>query len=771
MLEKQLNNTSSFGNDMFMLLTSIMWLNDPETMIDMFVDSVNSFSNGFSIEFYRDAPDEQSEMICLGTDQINFGYFKIVGDLNLPFPELSEIINNSIHMLAVLLERVHSNNMLSDEKLLLQDQVDQVTESLAESEQRYSLAMQAANDGMFDLNVTTGEVIFSDRWYTMLGYEPGELPNVYATWKSLLPPEMADEIENELWRVMESQEHWEMEFQMLRKDGRWAWILARGQIIKRDDGGYPVRIIGTHIDITARKNAERELDEYKGHLEELVEDRAKELKLLNQRYNLALDATGTGVWEWDPRTDITVTNEAWLNIFGFNRINPGEDYGKFWINHVHPEDRGRVAECLQKHVDNELDMFDMEYRYQLPERDWIWLHVVGRAVERDSNGKALRVIGICNDVTDQKNIDLQLKLKNKELAETVEQLQATQSQLVLFEKMAALKHLIAGIAHEINTPLGAISSSREVILTHLSGSADAIPRLAKCLEGPYGDVVKNIITNSFVYNVDDILMSSRDKRLKRYEIIDILEKNGVEDAEIIACKLVEMRIYKDINQLLPMLKDTDGYDILSDIAKIVDSVLACETIKTAVTKASKTVMALNNYIRRGDGSSSDDGKTNIDLRMSIDNVLVLFHNSIKRNVSLNVVYDEDLPEIYGNCDELNQVWTNIIQNALQAMESNGRLGICVTKFENGVQIDITDNGCGMTPEVKEKMFEPLYTTKPAGEGTGLGMDIVRKIIVEHHNGKITVDSEYGIGTTIGIWLPIGKTDGSDLDGSLAEKLN
>ncbi len=749
------NNTKlkSLGNEMFSLLAGLVNCKDSLQMIDTFVEAINQFSESFSVVFSKEVPSEPVELLCLGTDKNIYGYMVIDGDMHVVSPEFPVLFKNSVFMLAVLLEKFHQDKLLEKERLLLNSRIDQAEESLAESEERYRLAMQAVNDGMFDLDVTTGEVVFSDRWYTMLGYEPGELPNVYATWKSLLPPDMADEIENELWRIMESQEHWEMEFQMLRKDGRWAWILARGQIIKRDEGGCPVRIIGTHIDITARKNAERELEEYKGHLEELVEDRAKELKLLNQRYNLALDATGTGVWEWDPRTDITVTNEAWLNIFGFDRINPGEDYGEFWINHVHPEDRGRVAECLQKHVDNELDMFDMEYRYQLPGRDWIWLHVVGRAVERDCNGKALRVIGICNDVTDQKNIDLQLKLKNKELAETVEQLQATQSQLILFEKMAALKHLIAGIAHEINTPLGAISSSREVLLSHLKGAVDSIPRLAKWLQGPYGDLVRSLIISNFEYNVDDILMSSREKRARRHEIVDILYKAGVPKAEDVAYKIIEMRLYKDIDPLLLMLKDVSGYEILCDIAKIVDSILACETIKTAVAKASKTVMALNNYIRRGNGSGSEDGKANIDVRMSIDNVLVLFHNAIKKSVSLNVVYDDDLPEIYGNSDELNQVWTNIIQNALQAMDNNGTLDISAKRVENGVKIDIVDNGCGMGPEVKEKIFEPLYTTKPAGEGTGLGMDIVRKIIVDNHNGKINVESESGKGTTVSVWLP------------------
>ena len=90
--------------------------------------------------------------------------------------------------------------------------------------------------------------------------------------------------------------------------------------------------------------------------------------------------------------------------------------------------------------------------------------------------------------------------------------------------------------------------------------------------------------------------------------------------------------------------------------------------------------------------------------MSLDNVLILFHNAIKNSVSLSVVYDEVVPEIYGSCDELNQVWTNVIQNALQAMGEGGSLEISVKADNEGVVVDISDNGCGMKPDVKKRFL-------------------------------------------------------------------
>ena len=742
---------------MFLLLTSLMWLREPQRLIDVFIEAINSFSNDFNIEYCEDGSSNGSESICVCTNKMTFGYFIMEGDIQSPAPEFPALFQNAIQLLAVLLEKLYQDKILAHEKISLKTQVDQTSKSLQESEERYRLTMQAVNDGLFDFDVNSGEVVYSDRWYTMLGYEPGELPSSYETWKKLLPPEEAEDIERGLWDIIQSQERWGYEFKMLRKDCGWAWILARGQVVERDSENKPLRIVGTHTDITARKKAEFELKGYKDRLEELVEERTTELELLNERYDLALDATGIAVWEWCPKTDRTITNDFWFDIFGLNKEDAVNSY-EVWVKNIHPDDVEWVDKSLKDHLEGKTAIYKVEYRYMHPKKGLVWLYVIGKVVGRDDNGVVTRVIGISSDITDRKNIERELNLKNEELAETLEQLKSTQSQLILFEKMAALRHLVAGIAHEINTPLGAISSSREIIYSNLTSSTESIPRLAQWLKGEFGDCVSSLIEKSLNLNVDNVLMSSRDRRKKRIELISMLDEAGVEAAEDIGHKLVEMRILSDIEPLVPMLKSDRGYDILCDISRVIDSIVACETIQTAVAKASKIVLALNNYIRREDNSVTGDDKKCFDIRMCIDNVLILFHNTIKNKVSLNVVYEEEMPEILGNTDELNQVWTNIIQNALQAMPEGGNLAIVANQENGGIVVKVTDDGCGMKPEVKAKIFEPLFTTKPAGEGTGLGLDIVRKIVVENHNGKIEVDSEYGKGTTVTVWLPRVKAE-------------
>jgi signal transduction histidine kinase len=113
---------------------------------------------------------------------------------------------------------------------------------------------------------------------------------------------------------------------------------------------------------------------------------------------------------------------------------------------------------------------------------------------------------------------------------------------------------------------------------------------------------------------------------------------------------------------------------------------------------------------------------------------------------------QQVPAIFCYAEELNQVWTNLLHNAIQAMSNRGRLEISVFEESRQIVVQVTDSGSGIPPEIKERIFDPFFTTKPAGEGSGLGLDIVRKI-VDKHQGKIEVNSQPGR-TTFSVMLPI-----------------
>ena len=347
----------------------------------------------------------------------------------------------------------------------------------------------------------------------------------------------------------------------------------------------------------------------------------------------------------------------------------------------------------------------------------------------------------------------ELNKRNKELIDAMAKLKDTQAQLILFEKLGALKHLVSGIAHEINSPLGAINSSREILENNLKRITDNVKLISDSLEGDNGPVMGEIINNCFINRTTGNTLSPREKRAARDNITSILEDNEVHLATQVSQKLIELHIYNNVEYMLPLLKEDNVLEKLNSVGNIIESVIACDTIELAVHKASKIVNALNKYIRKGGNGDREAVQDIVDIKESIDNVLTLFYNAIKYTVTLDFECDDKLPDVLGDSDEINQVWTNLIKNALDAMEGAGYLTIRAKSQDDGIMVSIKDSGCGMTDDVKARVFEPLFTTKSAGEGTGLGMDIVHKIVTENHGGRIEIDSTPGKGTTIYVWLP------------------
>jgi two-component system, NtrC family, sensor kinase len=174
---------------------------------------------------------------------------------------------------------------------------------------------------------------------------------------------------------------------------------------------------------------------------------------------------------------------------------------------------------------------------------------------------------------------------------------------------------------------------------------------------------------------------------------------------------------------------------------------SAQNISIAVDRASKVVFALKSYARYD--TSGEKFKANI--IDGIETVLTLYQNQIKQGVEVVKNYHE-FPPILCYADELNQVWTNLIHNALQAMDNRGTLTIEALQENDFILVSIVDSGKGIEPEVLPKIFQPFFTTKPPGEGSGLGLDIVRKIVTKH-DGKIQVESEPGR-TAFTVSLPV-----------------
>ncbi|MEG4484802.1 response regulator [Microcoleus sp. D2_18a_B4] len=337
-----------------------------------------------------------------------------------------------------------------------------------------------------------------------------------------------------------------------------------------------------------------------------------------------------------------------------------------------------------------------------------------------------------------------LQEKNQDLATALHQLQTTQEHLIQSEKMAALGQLIAGIAHEINTPLGIIGSSINNIANFSDEFLEKFPEIYQQLS----DESKAYFL-ALLYRAthQTILFTSREKRKFKQQLTGDLMAASVENSEEIADTLVDMEIYEKIEEFLPLFKSPDWEVVLNTAYQFASFKKSISLIQRATAKSGKVVFALKTYAH----FDSKPEKVPANLHEGIETVLTLYQNQLKHGIEVVKNYG-DLPEIMCYPDDLNQVWTNLVHNALQAMDYKGILTIETRQQETNIFLKFTDNGKGIPSEVIPKIFQPFFTTKSAGEGSGLGLDIVRKI-VEKHQGTIAVDSVPGQ-TTFTVSLPI-----------------
>ncbi len=343
------------------------------------------------------------------------------------------------------------------------------------------------------------------------------------------------------------------------------------------------------------------------------------------------------------------------------------------------------------------------------------------------------------------NLQKNLIEKNQELEITLDQLKTTQHQLIQSEKMAALGQLVAGIAHEINTPLGAIRSSIENITTFFNESLGQLPKIIHNLSPERQEDLLTLCQQSLQ---QEMSYSNKEKRQARRSLSRQLEADNIKNADSIADTLVDLGVLEFSEFIRKILQTSEGEKTINLAYKITSVQKSAKTIKMATDRAAKVVFSLKTYARYDHSGKPIEAN----IIEGIETVLTLYQNYIKQGIEVIKNYPDTLPLIYCYPDELNQVWTNLIHNALQAMNYQGTLKIDIHNENQNLRVEMTDNGTGISPEIQSRIFEPFFTTKPAGQGSGLGLDIVQKII-EKHQGTIRVKSVSGE-TTFTVCLPI-----------------
>lgn len=378
-------------------------------------------------------------------------------------------------------------------------------------------------------------------------------------------------------------------------------------------------------------------------------------------------------------------------------------------------------------------------------------HVVSGNTILQTKGRPT-LLAILIDVTESKQskeaLEFAVKERTKELNRILEDLQKTQDQLILSEKMATLGQLVAGVAHEINNPLAAIAAFSEQIYNRMGNFGSRLFQIKECFSKYSDEEINEIISwviELFTIKPKSYNFSESRKAKKKLESIFLDLK--IESAYDLADRIVDLGVADFILENENFLPHFKSSPLLELVLSELNTLRSIESIRLAVERTSKIVYSLKSYGR----FDRNAAKSEINLVDTIETVLTLYQSKMKSGVECIRLYNAK-PTIAGYPDELIQIWTNLIYNALQAMAFKGSLTIQVDEFPAEVVVRVKDNGPGIPTTIQKRIFEPFYTTKEKGEGTGLGLGIVKQSVEERHRGRIQFQSEPG-NTEFQVTLP------------------
>ena len=321
------------------------------------------------------------------------------------------------------------------------------------------------------------------------------------------------------------------------------------------------------------------------------------------------------------------------------------------------------------------------------------------------------------------------KRANKQISKTLKELKTTQHQLVAQEKMAALGQRVSGIVHEINTPLGAIQGLIQPVNDHFAFVTSQLNQGLKVVPEDHHTLILELMKQ---YREEKPHFNAQEKRVVRKTLKNSLAEFRIEASKLTIEYLFDIGVTELNTSWEQILKLPNHEAIVKIIHSVVMHERGTSQMESVVNKIAKMVSALQTYSQP---ERSAEVKVAIDLRENIDQVLVLLENEFKKGVKLIKNYPERLTTVQGNPEALSQVWTNLFINAIQAVEGKGTVEVEIEETAEQITVSIKDDGYGIRKEDKDKIFEAFYTTKERGYGTGLGLNIVRKI-VSNHKGKI-----------------------------------
>jgi signal transduction histidine kinase len=318
------------------------------------------------------------------------------------------------------------------------------------------------------------------------------------------------------------------------------------------------------------------------------------------------------------------------------------------------------------------------------------------------------------------------------------------------EKLLALGKMSAGLAHELNNPASAMARSAIELRKHLKHVPDNFKAVIQIrVEENQVDEINQLISDRVAAGSPNLSLMERTSR--EDDLLDFLEDQGVEDADELTNIMVDFGFEESHAE---EILDITGQDHFEPVIRWVVSNLTTEKMVEDISEAAERISGLIHSVKSFSHMDQSQDFQTIDVHEGLRSTLKLLEHRIqKQGHELDMRFDAKIPMLEAMPGELNQVWMNVLSNAVDALgDSKGLITVSTKCSEDIVQVALSDNGPGIPEDVKNRIFEPFFTTKGVGKGTGLGLDIVKRI-VDRHQGQIRLSSEPG-NTTFTIFIPV-----------------
>ncbi len=536
------------------------------------------------------------------------------------------------------------------------------------------------------------------------------------------PPEFF----HDMWQTIGAGKVWQGTIRNRKRDGSFYWVETT-IVPFLDHAGKPYQYVAIRTEITALMLMQEELSQARDRLEARVKERTTDLIQANlalanditarkqieralqktleserrtaQQQVATLNALPAHIALLENDGGIAAVNQSWNEFGAANALAPAQ---QSWlgVNYLEVcekaqgQDRATAqtaAAGIRAVLRGEQRLFAMEYACHSPEEQrWYRLLAAPIVIGETASERSQSVAVVMHiDISERVRSVMKMQRSYDELNRVHESLKFAQTQLLQSEKMASVGQLAAGLAHEINNPIGYVHSNLETLHEDLAA------------------------------------------------LLELLA----------AYKESESLLPADRLEALKQLRQRIDLDFLErDLAKLI---LQCRDGTTRVKAIVKNLLTF---------SHADQGKLEIaDLHHELESAITLASHGIKRKVTVVKAFS-DIPKIECRPLQLGQVFVNLLVNAAHSIDKHGTITVRTGTGDAGVWIEIADTGGGISSEDLPRIFDPFFTTKAVGSGTGLGLSLSYRI-VQDHQGRLTVTSVVGKGTTFRIWLPLRQSHG------------